>query len=337
MKLNQLRDMLAVAENGSLRAAARQLGIAQPALTRSIQELERELGVPLFERKSKGVSVTPMGELFMRRASAVRSELRRAREEIDQVRGHYHGQVTVCLSSAAHIALLPYALPQFRARYPGVHLDVVEGLYPVIESELKAGILDCYIGPPPREAPGPELMVEKLFDNTRVILCRKGHPLAHARSLRALIDAEWLSTSVTYRVDDELGPIFAQHGLPVPRVVVQGHSALTLIVAAAYSDLLIMLPRQWVQFPLTRDALQRIEVDETLPAPPICIVRRAGLPLTPAAEFFCDMIRRASAHLNQNDGDTDARHPVASDSNNHEKSIPAAPAAKAPSRRRTKG
>ena len=180
-------------------------------------------------------------------------------------------------------------------------------------------------------------MVEKLFDNTRVILCRKGHPLAHARSLRALIDAEWLSTSVTYRVDDELGPIFAQHELPVPRVVVQGHSALTLIVAAVYSDLLIMLPRQWVQFPLTRDALQRIEVDETLPAPPICIVRRAGLPLTPAAEFFCDMIRRASAHLIQNDGDTDARHPDASDSKNHEKSIPAALAAKAPSRRRTKG
>ena len=53
MNLNQLRDVLAVAARGSLRAAARQLGVAQPALTRSIHELERELGVPLFERIPK--------------------------------------------------------------------------------------------------------------------------------------------------------------------------------------------------------------------------------------------------------------------------------------------
>src|SRR6188768_461312 len=197
MKLNQLRDMLAVAESGSLRAAARQLGIAQPALTRSIQELERELGVPLFERKSRGVTLTPMGELFMHRANAVRSELRRAREEIDQVRGRFHGHVSVCLSTVAHIALLPYALPQFRARYPDVHLDITEGLYPNVEPLLRTGIVDCYVGPPPRDPPGSELIVEKLFDNTRVILGRKGHPLGHARSLRGLIDAEWLSTSVT--------------------------------------------------------------------------------------------------------------------------------------------
>lgn len=297
MKLNQLRDVLAVAESGSLRAAARNLGIAQPALTRSIQELERELGVPLFERQSKGVTVTPMGELFVRRANAVRSELRRAREEIDQVKGHTHGRVTVCLSTVPHIALLPYALPAFRARYPDVRLDISEGLFPMIEASLRSGILDCYIGPPPREAPGPELVVEQLFENTRVIFGRRGHPLGHARSLRKLVDAEWLSTSVTFKIEDELGPIFTQHGLPPPRLVLQSHSALTSIVAVAYSDLLTMLPAQWTEFPLTRDALQRIDVVEPLPAPPICIVRRAGLPLTPAGEYLCDMMRRASSHL----------------------------------------
>src|SRR5258706_6657338 len=260
MKLNQLRDVLAVAEGGSLRAAARSLGIAQPALTRSIQELERELGVPLFERKAKGVTVTAMGELFIRRANAVRSELRRAREEIDQVKGRFHGNVSVCLSTVAHIALLPYALPQFRARYPDVHLDLMEGLFPNVEASLRAGIVDCYIGPPPRDPPGTDLIVEKLFDNTRIIVGRKGHPLGQARSLRNLIDAEWLWTSVTFKSDEELGPIFAQHGLPPPRIVLQSHSALSFIVAVAYSDLLAMLPAQWMEFPLTRDGLHPIDV-----------------------------------------------------------------------------
>ena len=74
MKLTHLRDVVAVAERGSLRAAARHLGIAQPAITRSIREIERELGVVLFERRARGVVLTPMGEVFMRRALVMQNE-----------------------------------------------------------------------------------------------------------------------------------------------------------------------------------------------------------------------------------------------------------------------
>ena len=70
MKLNQLRDIVAVAERGSLRAAARHLAVAQPALTRSVRDLERELGAPLFERRARGMSLTAMGVAFVRRANA---------------------------------------------------------------------------------------------------------------------------------------------------------------------------------------------------------------------------------------------------------------------------
>jgi LysR family transcriptional regulator of abg operon len=296
MKLNALRDFLAVAERGSLRAAARQMNLAQPALTRSIQELEKELGVVLFERRATGVALTPMGEMFLRRARAVRAELRHAQDELDQARGALHGHVRVCLSSASHMALLPNALRPFRQRYPEVKLDIIDALLPSVESELKDGTVDCYVGPPFGPVP-PELMVEKLFDNTRVVLARKGHPLAGARSLAELVDAEWVTTSITHQPEEELGPLFAQHGLPAPRLVVQGHSALTFICTVAYSDLLMMLPVQWMRSPLVRDWLQRIDVVEPLPTPPICIVRRNGLPLTPAAEYFCDMVRRAAQHM----------------------------------------
>ena len=104
MKLNALRDFLTVAERGGLRAAARQLGLPQPALTRSIQELEKELGVPLFERSAKGVTLTPMGSAFLRRANAVRSELQKAKDEIDQLRGQTHGSLRVCLLQRGRLA-----------------------------------------------------------------------------------------------------------------------------------------------------------------------------------------------------------------------------------------
>ena len=296
MKLHQLRDVLAVAAQGSLRAAARELGMAQPALSRSIQGLERELGVPLFERKSRGVTPTAIGEAFIRRANAVQSELARARDEIEQLRGIAHGHVRVALSMVPHMALLPYALRPFRRKYADVHLDIIDAVFPTVAGELGDGTMDCYIGAAPESIP-EGLVTEKLFDNTRIIVGRKGHPLAQARSLRELADAEWLTTSVTARAENELGPLFSEHRLPPPKLVMQAHSALTLTVALVYSDLLAMLPEQWMEFPLTRDALQTIQVAEHLKAPPICIIRRAGLPLTPAAEHFCDLMRRAGAHL----------------------------------------
>jgi DNA-binding transcriptional LysR family regulator len=296
MKLNALRDFLAVSERGGLRAAARHLGLPQPAITRSIQELEKELGVALFERSARGTRLTPMGETFLRRANAVRGELERAKDEIDQLRGATRGRITLCLSSAPHMAFLPQVLRPFRVRYPDIHIEIIDGVFPVVESALKDGTVDCYIGPTPPRVPS-ELQLEKLFDNTRVILGRKGHPLARARSLRDLFDAEWITTSITHKAEEELGPLFDHYGLPPPRLVMRAQSALTFLTTLPHSDLLMMLPIQWLHYPLSRELLQEIKVVEPLPAPPVCIVQRTRLPLTPGAEYFCDLVRRASVHV----------------------------------------
>ena len=292
MKFSQMRDVVAIAERGSLRAAARHLSLAQPALTRSIHELERELDIPLFERRARGMILTPMGEAFVRRASAVLSEVRRARDEVEQLHGGTRGRVVAGLSLAAHVALLPAALKPFRARYPQVQLHLIEGWYPTLEAGLKDGSVDFYVGPQHERSPAPELTQELLFENTRIVIGRRGHPLAHARSLRDLADAEWTTTSVTFKAEEELRELFEQHGLPAPRLAVQSQSALTMMVALANSDLLTMVPVQWTQFTPLSHALAPIPVEEILPAPSIVTVRRAGLPLTPAAEFLLDLMRR---------------------------------------------
>lgn len=303
MKLSHLRDITAVAESGSLRAAARRLGVAQPAITRSIREIEHELGVALFERRPKGVVLTPMGELFLKRAVAVLGELRRAREEIDQARGLTTGQVTVALSSAAQIALLPHALAAFRKRFPEVVLSIRAGLFPGVEPRLRDGMVDFYVGPLPELAPAKAFIVEKLFDNTRVIMGRRDHPLAKARSLAELVDARWIATSVTVDHGAELAPVFQRYGLPAPIIEMHVESGIAPTVAAANSDLLIMAPEQWVGFAQTSDALTVFKIMEPLPAPPICLVTRARLPLTPAAQVFADLFRRASLHYLRGRGD----------------------------------
>jgi LysR family transcriptional regulator of abg operon len=104
MKLSQIRDVVAIAESGSLRAAAQHLGLAQPALTRSIRELEHELGAALFERRARGMVLTAAGDVFLQRARAVQAELQRSRDEIDQLKGLTRGQVVIGLSMASNIA-----------------------------------------------------------------------------------------------------------------------------------------------------------------------------------------------------------------------------------------
>jgi DNA-binding transcriptional LysR family regulator len=296
MKLDQVRNIIAIAERGSIRAAARHLGIAQPAITRGIRELERELGVPLFERQSTGVILTAMGEIFLRRAKAAQGELLRAKEEIDQHQGQVNGRITVCLSSASQIALLPESLRAFRSRFTNVELNIFEGLFSTAEAGIRDGTLDCYIGPLAEENLSADLLVEKLFDNERAVFGRIGHPLAGAKSLADLVDAEWIYTTLTIKVGAELGPLFEAANLPAPKIAAQTNSSLTMITMAAYTDLLTMLPVQWCKFPWGEKLLQRIHIKEFLPAASVYIVRRGSLPLTPAAEYFCDMIRRAGHH-----------------------------------------
>ena len=98
MKLSQLQHVLAVSEMGSLRGAGRHLGIAQPAITRSIRDIEQELGATLFERHAKGVRLTEIGKAFLARAHAVQAELVRAKDEVEQLKGRLSGKASMIAS-----------------------------------------------------------------------------------------------------------------------------------------------------------------------------------------------------------------------------------------------
>lgn len=302
MKLTQLRDLVAIAEHGSLRAAARHLDIAQPLLTRSVRTLEKSLGVALFEREARGMALTAAGRMFHRRASAIVNDLRRAQEELTQTEGAGEGTVTAGLSIMPHVGLLPRAMAPFRARYPGVRWRLIEGLSPALEPRLRDGSIDFYMGATPQVPPAPGLVLEKLFSNVRAVVGRVGHPLAGATSLRAIARADWATPSIDYNASDDLARLFARYRLKPPNVALQAGSALSLMVALTETDLLAMLPVQWGEYALTAKSLQVIAVKERLPAPDIVMIRRANLPLTAAAEHLVDLMLRAAPIANAGAG-----------------------------------
>ena len=127
------------------------------------------------------------------------------------------GRVVGGLSLVAHVALLPKALQPFHDHYPQVHIQLIDDGHPTVGGRLKDGSVDFYVGPGPEEQLPAKLIHEALFESTRIILGRKGHPLVRAQSLDDLISAEWTTTSVTFEAEEELDALFAQHCLPRPR------------------------------------------------------------------------------------------------------------------------
>ncbi len=291
MKLSQFHEVVAIAEQGSIRAAARVLDVGQPALTRSLADLERELGASLFERHARGVIATSLGQAFVRRAATILNEVRRARDEFEQLGGATAGSVTAGLSIAAHLALLPPVLRPFVKRYPDTNLHIIEGFYPTLEAGLREGCVDFYVGVDSGHI-APELTREILSPNNRTVLCRAGHPLARAGSLADLAGARWATTSITLAGQDEIGAVFLQNGLPPPKLSFRSQSALTLMTCLLNSDHLAMVPVQWNRFELARGMLVTIPIKEELAAAPIVVVRRSDLLLTPAATYLLDLLQR---------------------------------------------
>lgn len=315
MRLDQLQHLVTIVEHGSVRSAARRLGTTQPALSRSIHALERDLGSALFTRAPQGMMLTTQGQRFHQRALAVVNELRRARDELSQSAGDERGDVKVALSIMPHVGMLPRALPAFRRRWPNVRLLLIEALFPDVEERLRTGQIDFYVGASPQASSisqvssgpqassrsqghaslassAPGLVMRHLFGNVRTVVCRQGHPLQRARSLKALSSAEWATTAIDYHAEQDLTHLFAKHNMPPPRVMVHTRTALSLMTALTSTDLLAMVPVQWQDYAATRGTLHPIRVRERLPAPDVVLVTRQGLPMTPAAEHLCDLLLR---------------------------------------------
>ena len=295
MKLSHIRNFMAVAECGSAQAASRQIGITQPAITRSIRDLEQELGAPLFERSGSGMALTLIGEAVLRRAGGVQAELNRIQDEVAQLTGRSSGTVSVCLSFVAHAGLLPKVIHAFRRTASNIRLEIRESLFAAAESDLQNGAIDFYVGPiSPGQSYEGKLTIEPLFENRRQIFCRRGHPMSKARSLTELSGASWVTASSTRNSQDELAAQFSHYGLAPPHVAVNAQTIISMMLIAGSSDLLTALPQQLQEMLGINSNLVRVPVAEPLVSARICIVRRSSTPLTPAAEMLSDLFKRAA-------------------------------------------
>lgn len=183
MNLKALEYCVEIARQGSFTKAAQALHVAQPALSMAVSRLEDELGVALFNRATRQISVTAEGQLFPARAEACLQGLAGARRELQDLTQLHSGEIRVGVPPMYGIRHIPELLMQFRARYPGIAMHVVEGSADDISERLATRDIDVALLESRRVDPDWESV---LLGSDEMVLCmQEQHPLAGASSIPA--------------------------------------------------------------------------------------------------------------------------------------------------------
>ncbi|MCS0635842.1 LysR family transcriptional regulator [Streptomyces sp. LP05-1] len=187
-----------VVRTGSYTAAARSLGLTQPAVSQQMKALERDVGTPLFTRVGRGLRLTEAGEALTRHTTAILDSLTAAQHQIDAIARLRSGRVRVCAFPSAAATILPGAMARMAAEHPGVRVELMENEPP--ESLRLAARGECDIalafGYPGLRADVPEELAEfRLLEDPLTVLLPVGHPLARRRSVRLadLAGERWIA------------------------------------------------------------------------------------------------------------------------------------------------
>lgn len=297
MQIQHIRAVVAIADSGSIRAAARRLGKTQPALTKTVRQLEDQLKAPVFRRTSQGVVLTDIGKAVLARARSIAAELQRLDEEVAQLRGNHSGTVSIHVSPVGAVLILPRAMQHFRRVMPDVEIRIANGLYPAALHPLREGQIDLLLGPAPALAVARDLTVEPLLTTGLTIITRRGGRYARAASLREVLDARWIVLGGLEGPSHLYAEGFRQNGLEPPVATTMSDSLMATMGIIENDDVCCALPARLSGFFAQRHAIAALNIAEKLPDITISLMTRAGLPLTPAAAQLARNLRQCANTL----------------------------------------
>lgn len=243
MEMQQLRHFIAVAQHGSIGAAAEALNLSQPGLSRSIRALEDALGTALFERRARGVELTEYGRTLLVRAQVIRNEHDRALAEAQALRSLRSGDVRLGLQSVVTRLGGRDVLTAFMDENPGVRLSVITASGLELAEQVARADLDLAFTLFPASYRSAEVIEEELFSLRCGIYQRRdaARSIAEAQALPDLADRAWaLTGALNFR--EALNDAFAGAGSQPPRRFVQCSSLNLLLDLALARDFVTVLP-----------------------------------------------------------------------------------------------
>jgi DNA-binding transcriptional LysR family regulator len=299
LKLHDVRVLMSVVEAGSMAKAAVRLGTSQPAISRSVADLEHTLGVRLLERSAWGVKPTQYGQAIIRRGVAVFAELRQGVKDIEFLADPTAGELRVGCPEAIAAGPVLTVINRLTRRHPRIGFHVATGSAPSIHRALMDRTIEVAITRVAAPLDETVLRVETLFDDALAVAAGARNPLTQRRriELAELVDERWvmpLPDSFTTALATEA---FRDCGLDLPHVTVVTPSQNLRNRLLTTGGFLTFIHGFALAVPGKLPTIRPLPVAMPKTRRPIAIITLKSRTLSPLAESFIDNMRSIAKPL----------------------------------------
>jgi DNA-binding transcriptional LysR family regulator len=303
LRLRDLHAFFTVVRWGSMAKAAEQLGVSQPAMSKTVSDLEHALGVRLLDRGRRGVEPTIYGQALLKRGLVAFDELKQGIRDIAFLNDPTAGELTIgCADSIAATILRP-VVDRFAAAHPGVILRVEMIPSPAINDPgLRERRFDLVLGRKPmrQQTFSDELRVEFLFDDHLIVAAGRHTAWARRRriALAELADQPWVLPPKDYSwTYGFVADAFRARGLAMPEVGLMTFALPLTLHYLATGPFITVLPNSVALLHAGSEHIKALPVEFPACSWPVAIVALKNRTLSPVAERFIDCARDAVKRL----------------------------------------
>jgi DNA-binding transcriptional LysR family regulator len=299
MKLHDLNVLLAVVQAGSMSKAAALLNTTQPAISRSIAELESTIGVRLLDRTPHGVAPTASGRALLDGGVAVFDDLRRAVKNIEFIADPTAGEVRVGSTPLLAASFVSAVTDRLSRRYPRMVFHLVTGYVEPLHRELSERNVDLLIARRFGPIADERLGFEFLFDDSSVVAAGAQSPWVRRRRIEfaELVDELWVLPPPGSGIASLAMEAFRASGLGYPRTTVVTDSPQVRMSLLATGRFVTILPSSALKFPAKRSELKVLPVELPMVRVPNGIVTLKNRALSPIAQLFIEHARDVAKPL----------------------------------------
>lgn len=291
--MRQLGLLLAIHQHQSLRKAADQIGMTQPAATKMLQDMEEIVGLKLFERESRGLRATPYGEVLIRYAQGVFSDLVGVRDELIAIQSGNIGKIRIGSIMAPTPQLLSDTLIQLKSKHPRLAPNIQIGTSDVLVDALLHDKIDIVIGRVPDNWDSRELLFESISEESLSIVASPSSPEVHNLhiTLRGLAKYPWILQAHPSPMRKVIELAFLEAGAALPINILETSSMLLTSSLARQSNMLAVMPTLVAQHYEDRKILKIVPLKIPQKLAPFGIITRKGRVLSPATQIFIKEIK----------------------------------------------
>ena len=295
ISLHDVRVLMSVIQAGSMGKAARRLATSQPAVSRSIAELEHVLGVRLLDRSPAGIEPTPYGRALVKRGTAVFDELAQGIKDIQFLADPTAGKLRIGASIAVAVGFVAAVIDRLSRRYPRLSFDVLAADTRVAYRALADREVDLVVAHIVRPITEDTMNAEILLQDPHVVVAGAQNPWTRRRRIKLadLKNEQWALPPPDAPYGTVVFEAFRASGLDVPRTVVTSTLPIRSALLAT-GRFLSMVPNVVLQFSPQDRALKGLPIDLPSTVRPLAIVTLKNRTLSPITEVFTNCARESA-------------------------------------------